>query len=410
MFKTSPNRYTANQKNLLYFIFFASALTQISITIYLPVFLDLTQVFHCSRHAVQLSLAFFLLGFGLSQIFYGVLSEYIGRKRTLLMGFALFFIATVSLCFSTTISYFIFFRMIQGLGAGAGMGLARAMLRDAIPDTLVPHAASYPSMGFAFGFGIGPVMGGFLNKGPHGWLICTAFIALLVLIGFCWKLFFLKETLEKKSEIPLRSMAQIHFNILTHPLFLASLFVGVFSYSVVLAYNVLSPFLIQQNFHLSPQIYGHIALGIAFFYYTAVLFNKKFVLTFGIFPIIYTGLALIFASGILIALFYFLQITSVPLYIAIIFLAVFGQGLVWPNSVAWSMHFFKDNPGVASGVFAALQMLLASLLGSIFSFLPTHSILTFSAVFIVLTLLASSVLYFCRDILIVNDSTQQSAP
>ena len=91
-----------------------------SIDSYLPSLPSMVDELHTTNGFVQLTLSTYLLSFAISQLFYGIMSERYGRRRMLLIGYAVFMFGTF-ICMSVqTIEGILFGRFLQGLGAGAG--------------------------------------------------------------------------------------------------------------------------------------------------------------------------------------------------------------------------------------------------------------------------------------------------
>src|SRR3989338_2279555 len=102
------------------YLFLISCLGQISSDVYLPALPTIRNVFDTTEQWMQLSLAVFMLGFSISHLIYGPISDAIGRKKPLLCGLGVCIIGTSLCLFSTNISTLIIGRILQGVGAGAG--------------------------------------------------------------------------------------------------------------------------------------------------------------------------------------------------------------------------------------------------------------------------------------------------
>jgi MFS family permease len=87
--------------------------------LFVPSLPDIASVFHESQNHAQLIISLFLAGFAASQLFYGPISDYTGRKPPILFGTLIFIIATIICAEATHFDWLCFGRMIQGIGAGA---------------------------------------------------------------------------------------------------------------------------------------------------------------------------------------------------------------------------------------------------------------------------------------------------
>ena len=128
------------KKTFLFFIFLflISCLGQISSDLYLPALPTIRDAFHTTARLMQLSLAIYMLGFSLSHLIYGPISDYTGRKNPLLFGISICILGTLFCRFSSNIEILLIGRLLQGAGAGAGAGLAGGVGRE----IEAPHGTS----------------------------------------------------------------------------------------------------------------------------------------------------------------------------------------------------------------------------------------------------------------------------
>ena len=107
-----------------------AAFAPLSIDMYLPALPHIASELHTTPSFVQLSLTFFMLGLALGQLLVGPLSDVRGRRTPLLIGLAIYSVASLLCAFSPSIWFFIALRFIQGLSGAAGIVLSRAIVRD----------------------------------------------------------------------------------------------------------------------------------------------------------------------------------------------------------------------------------------------------------------------------------------
>ena len=134
---------------------------------------------------MQQTLSSYLLGFAVMNLFHGALSDSLGRRPVVLAGIALFTAASVGCALSDSIGQLVFFRALQGLSAGAGMVVSRAIIRDMFPPADAQRVMSQVTIFFGVAPAIAPVLGGllFVAAGWHAifWLLVGVGLLLLAL-------------------------------------------------------------------------------------------------------------------------------------------------------------------------------------------------------------------------------------
>ena len=105
-------------------------ITPFSIDMYLPGFPAIANDLHAEIAQVALSLTSFFVGIAVGQLFLGPLSDRYGRKKPLLLGLALYVVASVGCVLARSVHTLIVLRVVQALGGCAGMVISRAMVRD----------------------------------------------------------------------------------------------------------------------------------------------------------------------------------------------------------------------------------------------------------------------------------------
>ncbi len=121
-------------------ILLIGCLSQMGSDIYSPSVPAIAQALHTHLGLVQWTMAIYMLGVALSLLFYGPLSDSIGRKKPLIIGLSLVLLGNVICLLSRNINTLLIGRFVQGCGAGACAGLWRAIFRDVFKDSIhKPH-------------------------------------------------------------------------------------------------------------------------------------------------------------------------------------------------------------------------------------------------------------------------------
>lgn len=214
-----------------------SALGPFSIDTYLPSFHEIAEKLGATPMQVQQTLSAYLAAFSLMTLWHGAISDRFGRRNVILVALALFAAASAGCAFATRIEHLWFWRAMQGVTAGAGIVVSRAVVRDLFDGAEAQRLMSHITMMFAAAPAIAPVIGGWLQTW-FGWR--SVFFFLVFATGAlwlaCWKL--LPETLppERRQSLHPGYLGRSYWKVMTSPPFLSACaalsmnFVGFFVY------------------------------------------------------------------------------------------------------------------------------------------------------------------------------------
>jgi DHA1 family bicyclomycin/chloramphenicol resistance-like MFS transporter len=198
-----------------------SALGPFSIDTYLPSFHEIAEKLGATQLEVQQTLSIYLFSFALMTLWHGAISDRFGRRRVILVALVLFALASAGCAFATRIEQLWFWRAMQGITAGAGIVISRAIVRDLFDGAAAQRLMSQITMMFALAPAVAPVIGGWLQT-FFGWRSIFVFLVLstAALLLACWKL--LPETLpvEKRQSLKPSYLGKTYWHVLTSPPFL----------------------------------------------------------------------------------------------------------------------------------------------------------------------------------------------
>jgi DHA1 family bicyclomycin/chloramphenicol resistance-like MFS transporter len=133
-----------------------------SIDTYLPAFSGIATAIGATPVEMQQTLSAYLLGFAVMNLFHGALSDSFGRRPVVLCGLVVFTLASIGCALSQHIGQLVFFRAVQGMSAGAGIVISRAVIRDMFPPADAQRVMSQVTIYFGVAPAIAPMVGGFL--------------------------------------------------------------------------------------------------------------------------------------------------------------------------------------------------------------------------------------------------------
>jgi Bcr/CflA subfamily drug resistance transporter len=309
-------------------------LPQIAIDAYLPSWPAMTAYFHTNKIMLQYSLTLYILALGFAQLIYGPLSDRIGRKKTLNLGFLIFFLSSFACTFSTALPDFLLCRVAQGLGIGCGFSVASAILADRFTGRRLAQITSYSAMVYSLALILSPTLGGYLQH-YLGWHASFYFTALYTLVLFLLIHLFIPETSPQNKSLPtIRSVALHYLSLCKKRAFMGSIWCLIFAYGIIVAFDVIGPFYLRNTYHMRPIAFGNLLMLIGLAYFAGAFINSQALKRYSAHTMTSFALGLLITSCLcLLATHYFLSDTLISL-VGYTCMATLSAGIIYPNCFA----------------------------------------------------------------------------
>lgn len=350
----------ARRIRLLLILGALSAFAPLSIDMYLPALPALGRGFGVSAAQVQLTLSACLLGLALGQLVAGPLSDALGRRRPLLVGVAAYTVASLLCVLAHSVGALVAVRFVQGLAGAAGIVIARAVVRDRYAGVAAARYFSLLMLVNGLAPILAPIIGGQLLRVTswRGVFVVLAAIGALLLLATASGL---DETLAPAD----RHTGGLPATLATFRRLLADrFFVGYalssgLSFAAMFAYIAGSPFVLQDIYGLSPQlfslVFGVNALGIM----AASQINGRLVDRAPLPRLLAVGLAMTALGGIavLAAVLGHVGLIGVTPALCVV---VSSQGIVLPNATSLALSGHPRTAGSASALLGVLQYVIGA--------------------------------------------------
>ena len=333
-----------------------SALGPFSIDTYLPAFPDIASTLGASQLDVQQTLSVYLLSFAVMTLWHGAISDRFGRRRVILWALALFGAASLGCVFASRIEHLWFWRAMQGISAGAGIVISRAIVRDLYDGAAAQRLMSQITMMFALAPAIAPLIGGWLQV-LFGWRAIFAFLVLatLALLVACWYL--LPETLpvEKRQSLRPAYLGRTYFQVLTSPPFLLACLALSMNFAGFFIYVLSAPVFLMQHLGLPETaflwLFGPAMAGLMAGSWTSgrlagkLSLNRSITLGYGIMSSAALGNLLLNLGAT----------PALPWAVAPLFVYTFGMSLAMPCLTIFALDPFPAQRGLAASCQTFLQ-------------------------------------------------------
>ena len=225
-----------------------------SIDTIFPAFAQMEAEWGVSELALQQLVSVYLLSFAVMSLLHGPLSDALGRKPVIIGGSILFIAASVGCALSPSLPVLLFFRAIQGLSAGAGMIISRAMVRDVYQADQAQRTMSHIAMIFGLAPAIAPIIGGWLLASGSWrgifWFLTGFGVVILLLVIFA-----LAEThpVELRSKFDGRTLVAGLTGVWRNPNGRRLAFTGMFNFAGMFLYISSAPLFVLKLLGLGEQ-------------------------------------------------------------------------------------------------------------------------------------------------------------
>lgn len=321
-----------------------------------------------NMNRAQLILTTFVAGMGLGTLFAGPLSDALGRKRTITIGFGIYIAATIAAIYADSLELLLVARFVQGLGAAGPRIVGLALVRDLYEGREMARISSFVMMIFIMIPAVAPTLGAGIIAISDWHGVFLAFIA-FALIGALWLNIRQAETLPPAARRPLRigtlyaaarevlSDRQVMLATLILTLGFGQMF-GLLSSAQQLFGETYSK---GENFHLWFA-------AMALLSGSGTVLNATFVMRFGmrriakwayVMQTIVSGLALtLILSGVLP------QGLEFPVFFFWAVSVFFMAGVTFGNLNALALQRMGHIAGMAASIVAAISTLAAVLIAA----------------------------------------------
>ncbi|MDR0682635.1 MAG: multidrug effflux MFS transporter [Dysgonamonadaceae bacterium] len=359
--KVQQTSHEINRKNSKFYLLVTlsgmTAFAPLVTDMYLPALPVLTGYFKTSVSMVQFTISTSMLGIALGQLFFGSVSDKMGRRQPLFISFVLYLLATGGCLLSPNIHTLIFFRLLQGLGAAGSIVIARSVASDWFTGKELLKFLALITAVQGIAPIAAPVAGGILLLLTN-WKGIFLFLGILGLIVWAISLY-LKESLpvHKRAKGSVYTSIKLFAPVFRNKPLILYIALLSFSMAIMFAYIASSPFIFQEHYNVSSIEYSLIfainAVALTIGNLVAARFkNPQKTLNYAVLCLLafsmLTGISLLF---------------DIPLILLCIslFLTLLCAGATFPISTNLALDLEKKYKGTASAVLGASSFLVGSI-------------------------------------------------
>ncbi len=364
-------------------------MSAMTIDINLPAIPATAEEFGASLGLVQLTVPIFFVGFALGQAVYGSASDRFGRKPVMIGGILLFIASSLACAATQDIHSLLAMRLVQGLGAGAGPVLGRAIIRDLFHGPQMARVMSFAMAAFITAPIVAPSIGAvILSFASWRWIF--VFLAVYGAVLFVVALLFVAESLQQPNPLAMqpRRILRAWSVVLRNRDSLVYGGIGTAALAALVVYLANASTVFMTGYGFTAGEFGMIFAAIAACSAVGNLLNARLVRTFPLTWLIRLGILLCLAAlGFSIAAWLLgLHAPWVPLFGFSLYL--FSFGFMVANGMTLAMQPHGAIIGAATAIIGVGQALVPALAGSLSASLADGTPLPVMAAMLLLTLMA----------------------
>jgi DHA1 family bicyclomycin/chloramphenicol resistance-like MFS transporter len=335
----------------------ASSVSILSTDLYTPSLPHLQQVFGTDAERVQLTMSLNLAGFALAQLFYGPLSDRVGRRPVLVGGMIGFALASLGCAVAGSIDALILARTLQGVTACAETVVGYAVLRELYDEAGFVRVLGAYGMAIALAPAIGPVIGGHM----HVWLgwrsnffLLTGLIAVVAVL--IWRR--LPETLAQPDRGALAPWRLLrgYTALLSDGPFMAYVLVSGITVAGLFAIVTALPFLMIERLAVRTDHYGYYYAAIVLAYFFGSLAVNRAAGRLSSDTLLAIGLAICAVGGVALPLLIAGGLETPAWVTASLCVFAFGLGLVFATAPVRAFVVCRAGHGYTAAFLGAAEM------------------------------------------------------
>ncbi|WP_040950638.1 multidrug effflux MFS transporter [Gorillibacterium massiliense] len=338
-----------------------SAFGPLSLDMYLPALPKMADELNVGTSLTQLTLTACLLGLSLGQLLAGPLSDVRGRRLPLLVGMVVYAAASVLCAFAPSVWMLIVLRFFQGAAGAAGIVISRAVVRDLYSGKELTKFFSMLMLVNGAAPILAPILGGQILKATswRGVFVILTLVGVAMLLAV---LLSLPETLPVRDRAKggLQNTVQTFGKLVGDRKFMGLALAQGFVVAAMFAYISGSPFVLQDLFGVSPQLFSLLfainGLGIII----AGQLTGRLVGRFGEGQLFVVGLILASLGGVALLTVILLGVGLAGI-LPSLFIVVSSVGIVSTSGTSLALQNYGRSAGSASALLGLLSYIIGGL-------------------------------------------------
>ena len=230
-----------------------------SLDTFYPSFPAMSQEFSLTTWQIQQTITVYMLPFALMTLIQGPLSDALGRRPVVLVGLLIYSAASIACVFAPTFAFLLTFRALQGMSAGVGMAVGRAIIRDLHDGPQAQKLMATISMIFSIAPAIAPVLGGWIHVW-FGWRFVFGFMVIAGISLSVLSYMLLPEThpFERRAKLDVVGLASTLLRIVSNRTYMLYAFALGTTFSAMITFIGAAPAIVMGHWHLAETQFAYL--------------------------------------------------------------------------------------------------------------------------------------------------------
>jgi MFS transporter, DHA1 family, multidrug resistance protein len=353
-----------------------SMLGPFSVDAYLPAFPAIQASLNATGLEVQQTLTAYMLAFAAMSLWHGALSDAFGRRNVVLVGLIVFAVGTLGCASAHSVHYLWIFRIMQGVSAGAGVVVGRAIIRDLYSDAPAARLLSMVTMIFSIAPAIAPVLGGWVVAAFDWRSIFLGLLAFSVVLWWvCWQ--HLPETMpvERRQPFNPRFLARSYGDIFSSVLFQMKSGIVAFNFGGMFLFIAGAPVLLPVHLHLGPSDFAWLFVPAVSGIFLGALAANRLAGKMTFSRQIGIGYAFMLAAVTGSVTYHAVLPPALPWTVLPMFFYNFGSSIINPSATLLALDLFPHIRGTVASCQSFVTTLMGALVAGVIAPALTHSVL-----------------------------------
>lgn len=381
----------------LFLLMLVVCLPRVTIDAYLPSLPAMADALHGTDAQLQLTLTLYMVGYALSMLVSGPLSDRYGRRPVLIGGLCIYVVASVACALATSIPAIVCARIFQALGGCSGTVIGRVIVRERFPTAMQATMLSRISAGMALSPVIAPLAGSAVAewlgwRGVFAWLAAGGIVAMAMVLRH------LPETRESATRPePGAELLRTYGRLLSERRFLRYSLAISFVYCTYFPFIAESSTLFQRKMGVSGPGYAAI-FGLTVLGY--LIGSSVFRRSSGRWKadsVIASAACINLAGAVALWVGGAVAPASAAAIVVPMFFVMIAVGIAIPACQFAVMQPYTKIAGTASGLFFFIQMAIAAACGGVLAWLSDGTVRPMIAVTVCSSVAFLSVIVGLRE-------------